>query len=321
MTSSEFISRSLFLVCLVFLTSGCVYMMDMGRPPRETWKSELQANHKKIPPPVSQADVAFRPPESIPADRPLMVTPLADMEPPTDLGRYHALVIGNDAYAHLTPLRNAINDAEAVADLLRTDYDFEVTVLTNASRDEIIAAMDRARANLTTMDNFLIYYAGHGVFDAASGRGYWLPVDARDDSRARWIEDTTVTDTLKAMKALHVMIVADSCYSGTLVRDIEVKLGIEGDRRAYLRRVAEKRSRTVLTSGGLEPVSDGQGGSHSIFGQALLNALRENSGVIEGQQLFSKLRRSVMLNADQTPQYSDLRNAGHDGGEFLFVRR
>jgi hypothetical protein len=29
----------------------------------------------------------------------------------------------------------------------------------------------------------------------------------------------------------------------------------------------------------------------------------------------------VVLNADQTPQYSDIRRAGHDGGDFLFVRK
>jgi len=29
----------------------------------------------------------------------------------------------------------------------------------------------------------------------------------------------------------------------------------------------------------------------------------------------------VMLSADQTPEYSDVRRAGHDGGDFLFVRR
>jgi hypothetical protein len=26
-----------------------------------------------------------------------------------------------------------------------------------------------------------------------------------------------------------------------------------------------------------------------------------------------------MLNSDQTPQYSDIRRAGHEGGEFIFV--
>ena len=28
-----------------------------------------------------------------------------------------------------------------------------------------------------------------------------------------------------------------------------------------------------------------------------------------------------MVAADQTPQYADVRNAGHDGGDFLFVRK
>ena len=28
-----------------------------------------------------------------------------------------------------------------------------------------------------------------------------------------------------------------------------------------------------------------------------------------------------MVNAQQTPEYSDARNAGHDGGDFLFLRK
>jgi len=43
--------------------------------------------------------------------------------------------------------------------------------------------------------------------------------------------------------------------------------------------------------------------------------------VMDGTQLFEKVRRPVMLAAKQTPQYSDVRQAGHDGGDFLFVRR
>lgn len=42
--------------------------------------------------------------------------------------------------------------------------------------------------------------------------------------------------------------------------------------------------------------------------------------VLDGTQLFSNIRRPVMLNSDQTPEYSDIREAGHDGGDFLFVR-
>ena len=41
----------------------------------------------------------------------------------------------------------------------------------------------------------------------------------------------------------------------------------------------------------------------------------------EADKLFETLRRPVVLNSDQTPQFADIRNAGYDGGEFIFVRR
>jgi len=49
--------------------------------------------------------------------------------------------------------------------------------------------------------------------------------------------------------------------------------------------------------------------------------LEANDGVLDGTRLFTLMRRPVMLSADQTPEYSDVRKAGHDGGDFLFVRR
>ena len=76
----------------------------------------------------------------------------------------------------------------------------------------------------------------------------------------------------------------------------------------------------MLCSGGLEPVYDGFGdGDHSVFAAALLVALDHNNKVMDTMELFSKIRHPVMLNADQTPEYSDIRKAGHAGGDFLFV--
>ena len=85
------------------------------------------------------------------------------------------------------------------------------------------------------------------------------------------------------------------------------------------RLVASKRARVVLTSGGLEPVEDGAG-EHSVFARALLEALEENDGVLEGAALFTRIRRPVILNAAQTPEYGDIRFADHQGGDFLFIR-
>ena len=57
-----------------------------------------------------------------------------------------------------------------------------------------------------------------------------------------------------------------------------------------------------------------------MFAKAFLTVLDENQGVLEGRELFDRVKYPVVLNADQTPRYADIRRAGHEGGEFLFVR-
>jgi uncharacterized caspase-like protein len=121
------------------------------------------------------------------------------------------------------------------------------------------------------------------------------------------------------MDANHVLVVADSCYSGTLTRGATMAPPADVDRTVWLKRMEEKRSRTALTSGALEPVVDSGGSGHSIFSKALLTALTDNVDAIDGQALFALVRRPVVLNADQTPTYSDIRAAGHDGGDFILV--
>lgn len=231
-------------------------------------------------------------------------------------GDYHALVIGINKYAHLTNLVTAENDAKSMAGLLNEQYGFNVTLLLNPTRAEIIDALDDLRATLKFKDNLLIYYAGHGWLDEQADQGFWLPADAKPDRRSAWVSNDIITGTLKAVEAKHVMVVADSCYSGRLVRGAKISIG-DPD---YLKKISRKKARVVITSGGLEPVADSGGDDHSPFTSAFLKALSENNGVLDGNSLFNKIRRPVMVSADQTPQFSDIRKAGHDGGDFLFVR-
>ena len=233
-------------------------------------------------------------------------------------GQYHALVIGNNNYKHLPKLKTAVDDAKAVAAILEKEYRFKVTLMLNANQRDTVDAFDELTETLGYEDNLLIYYAGHGWLNEESGQGYWLPVDAQTNRRSRWVSNSTLKDTLKTVQAKHVMVVADSCFSGTLVRGASTKLK-GGD---YWRRMAEKRARVALVSGGLEPVADADGKStHSPFAKAFIDALRENDVIIDGTTLFNNIRRPVMVTAQQTPAYSDVRNAGHDGGDFLFVRK
>ncbi len=250
--------------------------------------------------------------------KPYVAKKLKKRIPKIDFGKYHTLVIGNNKYKHLKKLRSATKDAIEVARLLKEEYGYTVDLLLDATREDIVLALGKLRSKMSKNHNLLIYYAGHGWLDEDADEGYWFPVDAANDNQVKWISNASITSSLRAMSAKHIMVIADSCYSGKLVRSLRVNMKPYG----YLEKMARKRSRTVLTSGGLEPVLDagGQDG-HSVFTGELLKKLKENRSVLDGTSLFSQIRRSVMLGSDQTPEYADLRKAGHGGGDFLFVRK
>ncbi|WP_300669627.1 caspase family protein [Desulfoluna sp.] len=235
--------------------------------------------------------------------------------PAGNFGSYHALVIGIDTYPGLSHLKTAVNDARAVSGILKEKYGFEVTLLANPGRAEIIASLSHLRKTLSPQDNLLIYYAGHGWLDKQADEGYWLPADAKAGDESNWISNATITSAIRANEAKHVLIVSDSCYSGKLTRAIHLTRKTRG----YIQRLSEKKARVVMASGGLEPVEDSGRQGHSVFAAAFIDMLEKNDAVMEGSEAFSQIRHSVMLNADQTPEYGDVRKAGHEGGDFLFV--
>ncbi len=242
-----------------------------------------------------------------------------------NFGRFHALVIGNQNYRHLIKLGTPLADAKEVTNVLEQQYGFTVELLLDKSRADILLALTKLRRTMTSEeDNLLIYYAGHGYFDDASEVGYWQPVDAAKDNTVYWIPTSEITNLLRAIRARHVLVVADSCYSGSLLmRDSGARLPTGMERDEWLRRMQDRRSRTALTSGGEEPVADGGGSGHSIFAKAFLEVLRENRGILDGDSLFDKIKRPVVLYADQTPHYGDIKKADNvlntKKGDFLFV--
>jgi uncharacterized caspase-like protein len=244
------------------------------------------------------------------------------------LGSYHALVIGNDGYRQLPRLRTAVNDAREVAKILREHYRFDVTLLTDATRYEILSALNLLREKLTSRDNLLIYYAGHGFLDARNQRGHWLPVDAEPNSTANWIANTDITAILNIMQVKQLLLVADSCYAGTLTRSAtgQLEAGLTAQELAdVIQKMAQQRSRLVMTSGGVEPVRDSAGGPHSPFAQVFIQVLRESEGPLLGRELFRRLQLRVAAMAErlavpQVPEYAPIQFAGHEAGDFVFIR-
>jgi hypothetical protein len=245
--------------------------------------------------------------------------------PLSDNGKYYAIVIGINKYQPpLSTLITPVNDARAIAAVLTESYGFQVKLLLNqdATRVNILDAIVQFRDTLNENDSLLIYYAGHGYSDHASDKAYWLPVDADSVySSNRIIADELTTD-VRVQNARHVLIISDSCYSGGLARDADTPTESAG-RMVFLDRMYRSRSRTLMASGGDEPVSDSGTDGHSVFAYAVLRSLQQaGQSVFTASDLFySSVRQQVAGKSEQLPQYSIIRNSSHDDGDFVFVKK
>ncbi len=240
-------------------------------------------------------------------------------------GKYYAVVIGNNDYEveGIEDLGSAILDAEAVANLLDTKYNFEVLPpLINATRRDILSTLNSLKKKLGPYDNLLIYYAGHGYLDDAN-RGYWMPVDANtidSEDNSQWISSDDISNILTLLPAKHILVVADSCYSGSLViRGSKSNANNINTNQNYFKQLLEKKTRKALTSGALQPVVDGGSQGHSVFASAFLNLLNNNNDVLPGDILSSSIKQIVTNNAHQTPLYKVVPKTGDEGGDFIFV--
>ena len=252
------------------------------------------------------------------------------IQPKFELGSYHALVIGNNQYdleKGWEPLDTAENDATEVAKILKEEYGFEVRLELNADRDTMLTAIEEMRKKLTEKDNLLIYYAGHGLVDPENDQGYWVPVDGSATSAVRWVSNASITDQIRAMTARNVMVIADSCYSGSLMRSgiVTLRSGLSAEKKALrLNDDVNQLTRVAFSSGGIQPVIDSIDNSkHSVFTGALLDVLKNNNELLDADSLATQVAHTVAVatqdNVRQVPRYAPLAAGGHQGGEFYFA--
>jgi len=237
-------------------------------------------------------------------------------------------VVGINDYQYVQKLKTATADAQAVRDLLFQKYQFDRSRLgerydKEATRELIINDLYALARKLSPEDSLFIFYAGHGYEDKIMNQGYWIPVDAKPGNIASYISNSDIRTALAGIPARHIWLVSDSCFSGTLLGERSLPEAID-DR--YYREKYKLPSRQVMTSGGNEPVSDQSGSrdcqSHSVFSCYFLKTLRNSSKTyLTPTELFPEVAHIVSLNSNQTPVLGDLRQAGHEGGEFILIAR
>lgn len=234
-----------------------------------------------------------------------------------------ALLIGVNKYddSRVPELTGAVPDVRAVRALLEGRLGYEATVLEDAKREDILRAFNRLALQALSGDSVIVYYAGHGVVVPVNGveTGFWLPADVDAELPGTWLSNADIARLVAAVGARQLMLVSDSCYSGTLVGKERVQLG---NRALDAEELLRRRAAVVMSSGGDEPVADSGRGGHSIFAWHFMRALESLDRWQPGGNLFERVRDAVVKDFPQTPQYGASRTAGHQGDtDYLFERR
>ena len=238
-------------------------------------------------------------------------------------GNFLALLIGVSKYDNLHNLATPINDIYKIGGVLEQKYAATTTYLTDPRRSDITAALNKLKKNASIDDSILIYYAGHGELDSTTKEGYWLPKDADIDDDTNWISNNYVRDKIKSFQARNVLLVADSCFSGSIIQRSGYS-DVKDLPQSAIEKYMMTPSRVVITSGGVKPVLDGGGGDFSIFAESFIDVLTETKTVFTSSELYLEVRdrvteEAIYLGEDQTPLRGELPNAGHAGPDFVFL--
>jgi len=256
---------------------------------------------------------------------PLKGLNLGDETKTLKIGNYYALIIGIDDYTgSWNKLKNAVNDAKAIENSLRTQYKFDVfRTLYNddATRVKIIKEFEWLVANVKPEDNVLIYYSGHGEYNQPLNKGYWVPVDAKEASTSRYISNSDIQTFLGGIRSKHTLLISDACFSGDIFRGKTLEIPFEESER-YYRNVHNKMSRKAITSGGVEPVMDGGREGHSVFAYYLLKTFDYNNyAYFDASQLYENIKIPVTNNSSQEPEFHPIKDTGDEGGQFIFFKK
>lgn len=207
-----------------------------------------------------------------------------------------ALVIGNADY-RAAPLRNPVNDAQAMGKLLE-QAGFRIESHLNARRDEMIGAIRRfgAAASRPETRLALFYYAGHGAqFD---WRNYLLPVDAvvekQEHIKQRCVDLGLLLGELAADQDKSFVILLDAC------RDDPFGLGYQPDRKGLSQFDAPVGSLLAYATAPGRAAADGEG-NHGLYTEHLLREFAVHNVRIEDALKRVRLNVRLQSQGEQIP--------------------
>jgi tetratricopeptide (TPR) repeat protein len=146
-----------------------------------------------------------------------------------------ALIFGISDYAAVPHLPNPKRDSASIGDALR-GLGFEVTVLPDATRSQMVSALQKFQKQADQSDWALVYFAGHGI--EIGGHNYLIPADARLESDRDSDDEAVTLDRVEA--AIHGakklrLVLLDACRNNPFATQMK---RTDGVRRAVERGLA-----------------------------------------------------------------------------------
>lgn len=238
----------------------------------------------------------------------------------------YALLFATDEYDHWDNLQNPINDVTTIATDLEAIYGFEIEVVKNATKREVLQKLrEYTKKSYLPNDQLFIMFAGHGHFDQLFNQGYLVCKDSKitDEERLSYISHNNLRGIIDNIPSKHIFLAMDACFGGTFDPFIRTSAHRGGDgmydelgNEEYINRKLKFRTRKFLTSGGKEYVSDGRPGQHSPFTRKFLEAFRSYGGP-DNVLTLSEIKAYVE-KIDPEPRFGEF-GTDQPGSDFIFV--
>src|ERR1700687_2444873 len=133
-----------------------------------------------------------------------------------------ALVIGNSAYKNVARLNNTVNDAAAVAGMVKKAGFDSVDSRLDLNVVEMRRALREFGNKTRDSDVAVIYYAGHGI--ELDGTNYLIPIDATLETDTDVLDETFPLDrvlfTVEPAKQLRLVIL-DACRDNPFAKTMK----------------------------------------------------------------------------------------------------
>jgi len=224
-----------------------------------------------------------------------------------------ALVIGNDSYQNVEPLKKAGNDARAVAQSLGR-IGFTVTLGTNLARRDLVRMVAEFENRIRPGDTAFVFYSGHGV--EIEGANYLLPVDVpkvgagqqgilRDEA----ISTDGLIQRLKTRGTRAQILVLDACRDNPFRDNLGRSVG---GARGLAQSQASNGVFVIYSAGigetALDRLADNDTNPNSVFTRSFLPLLEDPSKSLVEVAKATRLKVKSLaggIGHQQSPAYYD----------------